>query len=816
MKYVTQPAGTGDQMNGEDGFSKCGEVIDLHPVYAAMAQEREAAEADGTEPAGVVWDPAWPDLPVDNDEYWNDLVDRNWETLSRWHAMSLAAGERKVLHIKVRDGVETVTAITPNDTETQEIGVPIVDHAIYYAGRGWSVFPCNPMDKRPLVSNGFYSATTDEDQVRAWWRRWPNAMIGVRMGATSGVWAIDPDASKDGSPDGVANWVELVAKHGSIPQTHAHNTPNGGQHLLFKWRDDRPVTNREGGLRGLGINVRGEGGYIVVPPSCMADGRAYQIAEPLDFFNFAEAPEWLYDLILSKPPKPSPTVSTQSTLSISQQAMAAVRSPAATHSAYADAALRGEYDAVASASQGGRNEQLNISAFKLGTLVGRGVLTEREVETMMFEAAVACGLVADDGRGKCLATIRNGLSAGIRSPRDIPERRIGDASEKSEAQPTNAGGNVIPIDNARSLTPPAPISIPLTYFDDVGSFVQKNWLMKGAIAKGETSMWIAPPGRLKSALMTDLAIHVASGADWRGYQSKEACGVVYFALERADLVRRRLAAYRQRDNLAGLPIAVAGGIVNLMEPNCVNIIVTTIREAEKKFGCRVGMTVFDTYAKGLAAGGGDENQAKDQGVAIANLRRVQEQTGVHIAIISHTGKDEKKGARGSNAQDGDVDVMVQISGDSIKVATVTKANDQAEGVLTKFKAEIAVLGTDEDGVDITTAIISADACGSEDSKSGTGAKLTQTERRALDMLINAVVDVGKDPPPSPEFPRKIKVVPIETWRTYCDRGGLSDGDTEAAFRMAFKRVSISLANKHRIGNLDGLVWIAYDERDKAA
>jgi hypothetical protein len=159
------------------------------------------------------------------------------------------------------------------------------------------------------------------------------------------------------------------------------------------------------------------------------------------------------------------------------------------------------------------------------------------------------------------------------------------------------------------------------------------------------------------------------------------------------------------------------------------------------------MTVFDTYAKGLAAGGGDENQAKDQGVAIANLRRVQEQTGVHIAIISHTGKDEKKSARGSNAQDGDVDVMVQISGDSIKVATVTKANDQTEGVLTKFKAEIAVLGTDEDGADITTAIISADACGSEDSKSGTGAKLTSSQRRALDLLTNAVVDHGRGPAP---------------------------------------------------------------------
>ena len=809
MNDVAKSNADRSQLNDTvDPFLKFGEVVDLHPVYAAMAQAREAAEANGTEPAGVVWDPAWPDLEVDDDDYWNDLVDRNWETLSRWNAMALAA-EGQILHINIRDGFETVTIITP----MPEIGMPVVEHAVYYANHGWHVFPCNPTDKRPLVPTGFYAATTDKDQIRAWWRRWPNAMIGVRMGATSGVWAIDPDASKDGSPDGVANWAELAAKHGCIPHTHSHNTPNGGHHLLFEWRDDRPVTNREGGLSGLGINVRGEGGYIVVPPSVMVDGRAYEIVEPLDFFNFAEAPEWLYDLIQSKPQASSSTPSIQSTPSISQQAMATVRPPAGTNSAYADAALRGEYDAVASAPHRGRNNQLNTSTFKLATLVGAGLLTDHAVETTMLDGAVACGLVADDGRDKCLATIRSGLSAGIRSPRDIPDRHKQNALEKSEARPTNADSNVISLDNARNPRPPAPIGIPLTYFDDVENFVRKIWLLKGAIAKGETSMWIAPPGKLKSALATDMAIHLASGMDWRGYQSRETCGVVYFALERADLVKRRLAAHRKRDDLTGLPIAVAGGIINLMDPKCVEIIVTTIREAEKKFGCSVGFVVFDTYAKGIAAGGGDENQAKDQGVAIANLRRAQEQTGVHVAIISHTGKDEKRGARGSNAQDGDVDVMVQISGDEIKVATVTKANDQAEGVLTKFKAEIAVLGTDQDGDEITTAIISADPCGSADSKSSKRAKLTQTERRALDMLTNAIVDVGKDPPPSSEFPWKIKVVPTDTWRTYCERGGLSESDTDAAFRMAFKRVTLSLANKHRIGMLDGHVWIAFDEPD---
>jgi hypothetical protein len=378
-----------------------------------------------------------------------------------------------------------------------------------------------------------------------------------------------------------------------------------------------------------------------------------------------------------------------------------------------------------------------------------------------------------------------------------------------QPEPANDGSSDTSNEGA-GAAPPNAKGIPLTFFDDVENFAKKNWLMKGVIAKGETSEWIALPGKLKSALMTDLSVHIASGTDWRGYRSKERCGVVYFALERADLVKRRLAAHRKRDGLTGLPIAVAGGVINLMDPNIVALIVDTIRAAEAKFGFSVGFVVFDTLAKGIAAGGGDENQAKDLGAALANLRRVQDQTAAHVAVISHTGKDEKRGARGSNAQDGDVDVMVQISGESIKVATVTKANDQEEGVLTKFKGEIAVLGVDEDGNEITTMIISTDDCGAADGKSAKSETLTPTERRALDLLINAIND-GQVRPLTPAVPPGVnKVVLVDTWRTYCLRGGLSSGESESAFRQAFKRVGLSLANKHRIGTIDDLVWVAYD------
>jgi hypothetical protein len=177
--------------------------------------------------------------------------------------------------------------------------------------------------------------------------------------------------------------------------------------LLFKWNDDQHVTNKEGGLAGLGI------------------GRAYEIAEPLDFFHFAEAPAWLYDKILPMPPAASQVQSIPSPHSRLWLMLGLLDIPTLP----TDAALRGEYDTVVSAPRGGRNNQLNTSAFKLATLVGAGVLTEHAVESTMMQAAVTCGLVADDGHDKCLATVRSGLIAGIRSPRDIPMRESEDAYE---------------------------------------------------------------------------------------------------------------------------------------------------------------------------------------------------------------------------------------------------------------------------------------------------------------------------------------------------------------------------------------------------
>ncbi|UPJ31332.1 AAA family ATPase [Bradyrhizobium sp. CW1] len=245
----------------------------------------------------------------------------------------------------------------------------------------------------------------------------------------------------------------------------------------------------------------------------------------------------------------------------------------------------------------------------------------------------------------------------------------------------------------------------------------KGHIIKGVFAWGETSAWIAPPGGMKSALLASAAMSVALNQPWFGRRAPgNPVGVVYFALERADLVKRRLIAHRRK---LGLPenhqtaIVVQSGMLDMMNPATVPLVVEAVKRAETYFSqlpdCHcAGLLIFDTFAKMIAAGGGDENSAKDQGRVFANLQRIKDELGSpHIALIGHTGKDEARGARGSNALYGDVDVLVTIGGDTIKTATVSKANDIPDGPLFSFGSEVVEFGTDEDGDPITVNIVTS-------------------------------------------------------------------------------------------------------------
>ncbi len=154
--------------------------------------------------------------------------------------------------------------------------------ALAYARRGIPVFPCEPAGKRPLTYNGFWDAAADAPRLSAWWGRWPDANIGVPTGERSGLLVLDVD-SDAGGPDSL---VLLERLYGPLPRTAEARTGSGGVHIFFKYPAGETVRNSAGKL-GPGLDVRGEGGYVVVPPS-----RTQGTYEWLDKAPLAEA-AWL-------------------------------------------------------------------------------------------------------------------------------------------------------------------------------------------------------------------------------------------------------------------------------------------------------------------------------------------------------------------------------------------------------------------------------------------------------------------------------------------------------------------------------------------
>jgi putative DNA primase/helicase len=176
----------------------------------------------------------------------------------------------------------------------------MVDAALGYASLGWAVFPIKPKDKIPATEHGFKNATTDADKIRAYWQANPSANIGLACGASHLV-VVDVDAKAGG----LDTWRELRASLGQIiEQAIVSETGGGGYHYLYR-ANGEAIRNSAGKL-GVGIDVRAEGGYIVVPPSVHPSGRVYQwaLGASPDDMALPELPDALKKRLAEKAPAP--------------------------------------------------------------------------------------------------------------------------------------------------------------------------------------------------------------------------------------------------------------------------------------------------------------------------------------------------------------------------------------------------------------------------------------------------------------------------------------------------------------------------------
>ena len=272
----------------------------------------------------------------------------------------------------------------------------LLSMALSIANHGWPVFPCTK-DKKPRIENGFKSGSTNSDKIKAWWDKWPNASIGVPTGSTIGCFVLDVDL-----PDGPISLSDLEKTHGPLPTTLEQRTGSGGRQLFFKMPPSVDIRNSAGKL-GKNLDVRGNGGYVIVPPSGHPSGGNYAWISPKGTPP-ATPPKWLLDLVSKHPPK--------------QQTVSQNTPSSGNTSKYGRKTLEDECTALAMTGKGGRNQALNEAAFTIGQLVAGGEIHQTEAETALIDTALRTGLPETEAR----KTLASGLQAGLKEPRKAPPK----------------------------------------------------------------------------------------------------------------------------------------------------------------------------------------------------------------------------------------------------------------------------------------------------------------------------------------------------------------------------------------------------------
>ena len=142
-----------------------------------------------------------------------------------------------------------------------------------YTARGWSIIPIRPGDKRPLVRwEDFQHRHANEAEALGWYRARPEAGVGIVTGAISGLVVIDIDERHGGD----VALEQLEREHDRLPVTVECRTGGGGRHLYFA-HPGGLIRNKVG--LAPGVDVRGDGGYVVAPPSLHASGVRYAWVE---------------------------------------------------------------------------------------------------------------------------------------------------------------------------------------------------------------------------------------------------------------------------------------------------------------------------------------------------------------------------------------------------------------------------------------------------------------------------------------------------------------------------------------------------------
>ena len=502
------------------------------------------------------------------------------------------------------------------------------------------VFPCGD-DKKPLTKHGFKDATTDGGQIRRRWTRHPHALVGVPTGASTGLLVIDVD------PAG----IDFILEHGDLLDTGRRHNTRRGFHYLFRMPAALSIRSSAGKF-AEGVDVRGDGGYIIWWPAAGLDAFGPEIDKlPLP-------PDSLLSLLAnSSNAKPS------------------------------------------------SNEELSIPEPRLGLRFADVALLLPPIDPdVSYDnwLKVLMAVHHETGGSEAGFEFVNEWSARGKKYKGIEDVRSHWCSFSTER--TNIVGAAwlkkFSAEQA-AMRPSTSDNGPRFAVIPDHQFVERaplTWHVKGVLPKAELAVVFGASGSGKSFFVFDIVAAIATGTIWQGRKTTKGRAVFVLA-EGATGFRNRLQAYTKMHAGSFPGVHIIDSAPNLLGEQDHLLLAQQI---EVSGGA--DLIVIDTLA--AASPGADENAAKDMGKVIEHCKRLYNATGATILLIHHSGKDESKGARGWSGlrAAADAEIEVNRNGD-YRTATVTKLKDGEDGAKFAFKLVPVEIGLDADGDPVNSCIV---------------------------------------------------------------------------------------------------------------
>jgi len=537
----------------------------------------------------------------------------------------------------------------------------MLGEAMSLADLGFRVIPIKPGGKHPPVPAWQDAATTDADVIRNWWTHlYRGHGIGIATGG--GRIVLDIDVAGDKRGDDTLH--ELLERHGDLPDTVEAITGSGGRHIWL--RVPCEVRNDAGRRLGHGIDVRGDGGQVLAPPTVHPNGTRYAwvAGHAPDEHAMAMAPAWLVDLLRDEP-APAPRAPATST--------APDDGPAARYNARTTwDQLLGDDGWTLHSERGeqrwvrpGKSRREGASA-TVGH-DGRDVLK-------VFTSSVTWLPEGAYSRFGYYACRRHGgdRSAAARALRAEEQRMLPTQPQATIGAPTTT---VAPSEAAAVERPTRSQQMrSRLYHLGTGEFgiPEATPLIDGVLNEGTLAVIYGPPKSAKSFLMLDQALHIACGMDWLG-RATRAGHVLYVLGEGAGGAQRRAKAWLTHHGLASAPrfhlLADTVRLLDDLEIGCLLEIIDELPE-------RPVAIYIDTLARAMV--GGEENDASSMGKLVHAADRIRAHTGATVSFVHHAGKDATKGSRGSTALLGALDSEFSVSKEAGKVTMKNTAQRDLE------------------------------------------------------------------------------------------------------------------------------------------